>query len=128
MTRGVQTGFGVKYPGPSDSGWITFPYNANWSNVAGWQTAAYRKISDKVELIGLAGRASSTSGANAVIGQLPTGFRPLTGLALLQSALQEAAGVYAADQVYVDTSGNVTTTSSIAVGAGVYLYGYFFIH
>lgn len=56
------------------SDWIALPFGAGWQNIgSGFQDAQYRKVGRRVELRGIAVRAS---GSNTIIGTLPSGFRP----------------------------------------------------
>jgi hypothetical protein len=69
--------FRAKLPGGTDSGWIAFPYAANYQAFnASFSTPGYRKVGDIVYLRGAITRNTSTAAANSTCGTLPAGFRP----------------------------------------------------
>jgi hypothetical protein len=103
----------------ADLAWTAFPYAANWADIAGgWQTGRYRKVRwNRVRVEFFALRSTSASGADAIIGTLPAGFRPLAFQGIGQLWLN--AGAYAPNTVYVNSSGQVKTSVSSTVGNSV---------
>lgn len=110
----------------NDTGWITPSYATNWGDVGGgFQARRYRRIGSMVRLEGYALRASTSSGATATILTLPSGFRPLASQVIQMS--QNSGGVISGNQVYVDSSGNVIVSNSVAAGVAVPIYGEFYV-
>jgi hypothetical protein len=90
--------------------WTAVSFSSPWANYPGsFQTAKYRIVGNRVEVVGLVQPTSSTS-ANSVIFNLPTGFRPASiqwcGVAGFPS------GALVTTIVRVETSGNVIAESA----------------
>lgn len=69
--------FSATYAHQADTGWLTFPFDANYQAFgAGFQAPQYRKIGDLVYLRGTITRNTSSAAAGSRAGTLAAGFRP----------------------------------------------------
>lgn len=105
--------------------WVGLTFAANWANVGfGWTPTRYRKVGAAIARVEIATtRSVSASGANAVIGTLPVGFRPTAGQQPLPGLIATGAAV-ALTQLSVATNGDIVTSISVPSGSSVLGGGY----
>lgn len=97
---GIQPG---SNPAVADT-WHNFPFNTNWSNSPG-KPVQYIRMGDGTALIKGWPAFSGTLSSGAIIGTLPTGYRPPSQIHLEMVPIAFAAP--ATVQCQIDTSGNV---------------------
>jgi hypothetical protein len=107
---------GVATVATADGVWNTFAYSdANWSNPAGFQAGRYKRENGEVTLQAYPVRNATASGANAVVGNLPAGFRPPADFTV--PGVTNTGGTITPQLVTIKSNGDVVISISVANAA-----------